>query len=386
MIPIKYTVRNLRVRWVATLMTVLGTGLVVWSSCILFGLVEGLQHSLNVSGDPRDLIVIRKGSTNETNGGFSLKQADEIATLPGIARDEGGAPLVANELVSIPLIERADGTGTNIVVRGVSAASPKLRPDFKVLPGGRYLVPGRNECVVSQPMSRRLKDSGLGRTLRFGERESYRVVGLFTAGGSAAESEVWVDFKDLQRNTQQEGFVSAVQLRAAGKPDLDRLKQTIDTDNRFRLDARRETDYFASQTDSSNFLKVGGTLIAILLTIGAMFSAANTMYAAVSSRTREIGTMRALGFSRFDILASFLGESVLLCLLGGALGLLATLPLSYLSYATNLNFTESTIHFRFGPLVLGVAVAMTLVMGVFGGLFPAIRAVRLDVVRALREV
>src|SRR3954447_14536058 len=117
MIPLKYNVRNLRVRWVATLMTVLGTGLVVWSSCILFGLVEGLQYSLNVSGDPRDLIVVRKGSTNETNGGFSMSQADDIATLPGIARDDRGAPLVANELVAIPLIERADGTGTNIILR-----------------------------------------------------------------------------------------------------------------------------------------------------------------------------------------------------------------------------------------------------------------------------
>jgi putative ABC transport system permease protein len=386
MIPLKYNVRNLRVRWVGTLMTVLGTGLVVWSSCILFGLVEGLQHTLNVSGDPRDLIVLRKGSTNETNGGFSLSQADDIATLPGIERDENGAPLAANELVAIPLIERADGTGTNIILRGVSAASPKLRPEFTVLPGGRYFEPGKGECVVSQGLSRRFKNMTLGGTLQIGEREAYRVVGVFTAGGSAAESEVWVDFKDLQRNTQQEGYVSCVQLRAASGPDLDRIKNTIDNDTRFRLDAQRESDYFASQSESGTFLKVSGTLIAVLLTIGAMFSAANTMYAAVSARTREIGTLRALGFSRSDILLSFLGESMLLCLMGGAVGLLATLPLRAMTFNTSLGFTESTISFRLGPLVLTVAVAMTLAMGLFGGLFPAIRAVRLDVIRALREV
>src|SRR3954451_8269969 len=151
MIPLKYNVRNLRVRWVNTLMTVLGTGLIVWSSCILFGLVEGLQHSLNVSGDPLDLIILRKGSTNETNGGYAARLADDVATLAGIARDENGLALVAKEMLNIPIAERNDGSHTNIIVRGVSPASPKLRPRFTVVTG-RYLETGKGECVVSQTL------------------------------------------------------------------------------------------------------------------------------------------------------------------------------------------------------------------------------------------
>src|SRR3954447_7079934 len=168
MIPLKYNVRNLRVRWVNTLMTVLGTGLVVWSSCILFGLVEGLQHSLDVSGDPLDLIVLRKGSSKETISGYDRSKADDMANLTGIARDESGAPLVASELLNIPVAERLDGTRTNIIVRGVSAASPKLRPAFTIV-SGRPFVPGRNECIVSRNLSRRFKGAAPGGTLQLGE-------------------------------------------------------------------------------------------------------------------------------------------------------------------------------------------------------------------------
>ena len=387
MIPLKYNVRNLRMRWVNTLMTVVGTGMVVWSSCILFGLVEGLQYSLNVSGDPLDLIVLRKGSTNETNSGFAAGKADDVATLKGIARDESGMPLVAKEMVNIPIAERNDRTRTNIIVRGVSPASPRLRPAFKTVQG-RYLETGKGECVVSQSLSRRFKGANLGGVLKVGEKESYQVVGLFTSGGSAAESEVWVDLKDLERNMGREGFVSSVQLRCASPSDLDRIKKTLESNTQYMLTAQRETEYYLKQSESSLFLKGAGTLIAVLLTVGAMFAAANTMYAAVSSRTREIGTMRALGFSRSDILVSFLGESVLLCTLGGLLGLLATIPLNALTYGTSnfSTFAEVTVSFRFGPLVMTVALLMTIAMGVFGGLFPAVRAVRLDVITALREL
>jgi putative ABC transport system permease protein len=253
---------------------------------------------------------------------------------------------------------------------------------------GRDLVPGRGECVVSRGLSRRFKGAAIGGLLKVSEKEPFRVVGLFTAGGSAAESEVWVDLHDLSRTINRVGTVSCVQLRAATAADLRRVKKAIDEDTQFRLVAVREADYFAEQSRESLFLKGAGTLIAVLLTIGAMFAAANTMYAAVGARTREIGTMRALGFSRRDILLSFLGESVLLCTLGGALGLLATLPLGALTFGTtNFNtFAEVTVSFRLGPLVMAVATAMTLAMGVFGGLFPALRAVRLDVVRSLREL
>jgi putative ABC transport system permease protein len=385
MIPLKYNTRNLRVRWVTTTLTVLGTGLIVWSSCLAFGLAEGLRHAQVVSGDPLDLIVLRKGSTNETNGGFSDRLADEVATLSGIARDESGAPLVAKELLNIPIVTTRGGARTNIIVRGVSPASPKLRPVFKIV-RGRYLVPGKDECVVSSVMSARFQGAQLGGTIRMGDKEAYRVVGLFTAGGSAAESEVWVDIGDLRRHTSREDTVSSVQLRATSAAELDAMKKTLEDDTRFKLGPQRESAYFAEQTTSTLFLTYGGILIAVFLTVGAMFAAANTMFAAVRSRTREIGTMRALGFSRFDILVSFMTESVLLCTLGGLVGMLGTIPLDLIHVGINDNFVDRTISFRAGPLVLGAAFAMTLAMGVFGGLFPALRAVRLDVIRALREL
>ena len=387
MVPLKYNVRNLRVRWVNTLMTVMGTGLIVWSSCSLFSLVEGLQHSLKLSGDPLDLIVLRKGSSSETVSGLESDKADKIVNLSGIARDESGRVLGAGELIHIPVVERVSGGRANLIVRGIEPASRKLRPDFQIIQG-RDLEAGKGEAIVSRSMSRRFKGAGLGETLRLGAKESYRVVGLFTAGGTAAESEAWVDIKDLRQNTKREGYVSSVQLRAASVADRDRLRKTIQEDPQFKLAAIPEPEFYAEQSRTAVFYKAAGVVIAVFLSIGAMFAAANTMFAAVSSRTREIGTMRALGFSRFSILMSFLGESVLLCALGGIVGVLATLPLSFLTLGTNNidTFAEVIVNFHFGPLVLAVACAMTLAMGVFGGLFPAIRAVRMDVISALREL
>jgi putative ABC transport system permease protein len=387
MIPLKYNIRNLRVRWKTTVMTTLGTGLVVWSSCILFGLVEGLEHSLKVSGDPLDLIVMRKGSATETTGGFEASKADDLLVLPGIAKDEENNPIAAKELLNIPIAERENGTTTNIIIRGVQPASRRLRPDFKIV-SGRDFITGVGECIVSRKMSKRFKGAQRNGTLVFGPKESYNVVGIFTAGGSSAESEIWADLKDVEKNTGRDGSVSCVQIRAAGVAERTELIKTIEENDRFKLAAIPEARYFETQSSSSLFLKGAGTMIAVLLTFGAMFSSANTMFAAVSARTREIGTMRALGFSQFDILISFLGESILLCALGGAAGLLATLPLSALTYETSdfNSFASMTVSFRFGPLVMGVALLMTLVMGLFGGMLPAVRAVRLDVISALREL
>lgn len=406
MIPLKYNLRNLKVRGVTTLMTMLGTGMIVWSSCIIFGLVDGLKHSLKLSADPLDLIIIRKGATNEINGGFELDRADLIATLPGIAEkefsqalrplaggSEGSVKLVASELVNIPVVKRVDGTSTNLIVRGVSDGSPYLRPDFKIV-DGRYLRPGLGECVVSKSIAGRFRgetEGGplkVGETLRVGLREAYKVVGLFTAGGSAAESEVWVDRIELEKKIGREGSVSCVQLRATNQNSLQSLVKTIEGDAQFRLQAKKESVYYGEQTNTSTVLTVTGTIIAFFLTIGAMFAAANTMFAAVSARTREIGTMRAIGFSRLDILLSFMGESIIICFIGGVVGLLAAIPLNAFTFGVNNidAFSELNVNFRLGPAVLITACAMTAAMGVLGGLFPAIRAVRLEIVKALREL
>ncbi len=420
MIPIKYNIRNLRVRWVTTLLTVLGTALVVWSSCILFGMVEGLRHSLNVSGDPNDLLVMRKGSSTETNSFFDQAKADRLKLLDGVARDPQGQPIAAAETTNIPVVERFDGQRTNLIIRGVEPpGSVELRrstrpqpltvagvalPDWvneyvvrRPMPGvesgfeiveGRMFKPASGEAIVSKLLAGRYKGAVLGGVLQVGEKESYRVVGLFTSGGGVAESEVWVDRADLDRNTGRQGYCSAVQLRAATPADVPKLRAAIADDPQFRLEATPEADYYKSQSLGSEFLKWIGVVIAVLLTSGAMFAAANTMFAAVKTRVREIGTMRALGFSQFDVLICFMGESILLCALGGLLGLLATLPLTALSIGTTdfSSFTERTVQFRVGPLVAIAAIAMTTAMGVIGGVFPALRAVRMKVIDALREM
>lgn len=387
MIPLKYNVRNLRVRWVTTLLTVFATGFVVWSSCLLFGFIDGLQYSLNISGDPLDLIVLRNGSTTDVNSGFTSAVADEVKTLDGVARDPGGQLLAVAEVVTIPVVYRRDGTRANVTVRGVEAASRLLRPAFTIV-DGRDLEPGKGEAIVSVNLASRFRGAGLGEEFRISDKEAYRVVGLFSSGGSSAESEIWVDKIDLQRNTGREGSVSCMQIRAASPADRDRLMKTITNEPRFKLLAQKEADYFASQSASATFLKVAATFIAALLSVGAMFTSANTMFSAVRSRSREIGTMRALGFPGRDLLWSFLFESLLLCGLGGALGLLATVPLSRLTFNTSnfSTFSEVSINFRFGPWVLAGALIMTLVMGLLGGLLPAIRAVRTNVINALREL
>lgn len=386
MIPLKYNVRNLRARWVTTLLTVLVTGMVVGVSCILFGFIDGLQHSLAVSGDPLDLIVLRNGSTTDVNSGFASAVADDVKNLDGVARDEGGRLLAAAEVVTIPVVYRRDGTRANVTVRGVEPASRALRPGFAIV-AGRDLEPGKGEAIVSANMARRFRGAGLGEEFRVSAKESYRVVGLFAAGGSAAESEVWVDKGDLQRNTGREGTDSCLQLRAASAADRDRLRKTISEEPRFKLLAQPEVDYFRAQSLSSGFLKVAATFIAALLSVGAMFTAANTMFSAVKSRAREVGTMRALGFPGRAILASFVLECLMICGLGGGVGLLATIPFSRLTFNTSnfSTFSEVSINFRFGPWVFAGALALTLVMGLVGGLIPAVRAVRMDVIRALRQ-
>ncbi len=388
MIPVKYNIRNLRMRWVTTTLTIIGTALVVASSCVLFGMVEGLQRSLKVSGDPLDLIVLRKGANNETGSYLETSKVIEIATLNGIARDSDGRPLCVGELVNIPVCERSNGSRANLIIRGVDdPISRTLRPEIKFVEGAMF-QPKKGECIVGLPISGRFKGTRIGETLKCGERESYRVVGIFTAGGSAAESEVWVDRRDLEQNTGREGFVASVQLRATTPEALASIQETIQKGPQYNLVAMRESDYYKDQQVTGTVLLVIGSFIAISLSIGAMFASANTMFAAVKSRTREIGTLRALGFSRSDVLICFLGESILLCSLGGILGWLATIPMSAWTFGTSdiNSFAEKTIRFRFGPLVFLVAFAMTTVMGVFGGLFPALRAVKLDIIKALREV
>ncbi len=400
-VPLKYTLRNLSVRWPTTLLTVLVAAIVVSCTCVLFGLVDGLMYSQAVSGDPLTLLVMRKGADNENSSNFTLQTAQDLATLKGIAQgrartseevsqglpDVQDKPLIAGELMNIPVMARSDGSRVNLTIRGVAPTSPYLRPNFTITQG-RYFNPGTRECIVSRFLVGRFPGTQVGQQLRVSDKEVYDVVGIFTAGSSAAESEIWTGREDLAANTNNDRSVSTARIRATDSPALEAISDTITNDPRFGQLPKRESVYYQSQNGTALFLTVIGTVIAVLLTIGALFAAANTMFAAVKSRTREIGTMRALGFSRASILFSFLFEAIVITAIGGALGALISLLFSNWSFGISdfSSFSERMIRLRFGFLPMSVALGMTLAMGIFGGLFPALRAVRLDVVKALRSL
>lgn len=387
MIPLKYNLRNLGVRWVTSLMTVLATALVVFASVLTFGMTDGIEHALRISGEPLDLIVLRQGANDETSSGIEQSLARQVATLDGIDRDESGQPLCSVEYLTILTKPRRNNGGTtNIMVRGLEPIGRKLRPGFKIVEG-RDLNPGVNEAITSARMAERFENLALGEKLEVNKGVSFTIVGYFEAAGSAAESEVWCDLRDLTSARRTPAAVSSVNLRAQDQAAKEALTRRLKESEQFNLKVVDEPQYFESQMTAAIAIKFVSYLIAGFLTFGAMFAAANTMYAAVASRSREIGTLRALGFRRRSILGSFLLESVLLCLAGGLLGCLATLPLNGLSSGTAnwATFSELTFEFQFGPAVQARGVLMALTMGALGGLFPAIRAVRLRIVDALRQ-
>jgi putative ABC transport system permease protein len=386
MIPLKYNLRNLMVRWVTTLMTVLGTGLVVWATVLSFGLTDGLEHALKVTGDRLDLLILRKGSTDETSSSIDAGIAREIHNLDGIAKNESGQPLCSAEYVTIlTKPRRGDAGTTNLIVRGLEDTGRALRPDFKIV-AGRDFRPGVNEAITSEQMARRFQNLAIGEKLDINNVD-FTIVGYFAAGGSAAESEVWTSLGDLTSARRMPGAVSIVTLRAVSPQAKEAIKGRIIDDEQFKLNAVDEQQFYEDQMSASLAIKFIGYVLATFLTFGAMFAAANTMYSAVANRSREIGTLRAIGFGRPSVLSSFLLESVVLCLAGGLLGCLATLPFHGLSTGTAnwATFSEITFAFRFGPQVLLRGVAMALIMGVLGGLFPAIRAIRMPIVQALRK-
>ncbi len=386
MIPVKYNLRNLRVRWVTTLMTVLSTALVVLIAVLVFGMVDGLERALRVSGHPLDLIVLRKGSTDEISSGLQQTVSREVASLPGIAKDENGQPLCSVELCTILTKPRRNNGGTtNVIVRGLEEVGRRLRPGFKITQG-RDLKPGVNEAITSAQLAKRFENLAIGEKLLINHDE-FEIVGYFESDGSSAESEVWTDLRDLATARRTPEFTTSVNLRAQDAATATALIEQLSTDKRFQLSGIPEVKYYEDQLSQSSFWKYVGYFIAAFLTFGAMFAAANTMYGAVASRGREIGTLRALGFSRISILVSFLLESVILCLMGGLIGCLATFPLNGISTGTAnfASFSEITFSFRFGPRVLIQGVVLALIMGLMGGFLPAMRAVRLNIITALRE-
>jgi putative ABC transport system permease protein len=392
-IPISYNIRNLILRKGLTLMTALGIALTVTTAIFLMALVAGLNKAFVSSGNPLNVLVLRKGSEAELSGGFDASLYPTLKTLPGIAKDSHGEPMTSGEWVVVIVLPRKDGTGeVNVTVRGMMPDGLEMRqlsgpgdhPGVKLV-AGDWFHTGQREVVVSSSIRNRFAHANIGDTMEFG-KGSWKVVGVFDAGGSAYESEVWGDVNQMASDFDRQGGYSSAYLRATDPIAAEALRNRVSDDQRLKLEGFNETDYYAKQTSSGAPIKVIGFVVGFIMAIGSIFAAMNTMYAAVAYRGREIATLRVIGFSQPAILTSFVLESLLLALLGAAAGILLMLPFNGMETGTSnaVTFSEVVFALRITPQVAGYAVLFALIMGFVGGLAPAWHAARQNILSALR--
>jgi putative ABC transport system permease protein len=388
-IPIKYNLRNLMVRKVSTLMTVAVVGLVVMVFLFVLSLWQGVERTLSVSASTRNVLTMRVGSQAEMQSVVTRDSYDQIRALPGIERDAQGEPMVSPELLTLVNIPRFDGKNSNVQVRGMAAAGLAMRPSVKVVEG-RLFSPAAGEAIVSRNLASRFQNMNVGDVIKQGNFR-WTIVGHFDGSGSAYESEIWVDVRDLQAQTKRDVY-SSIFVRTSDPDSAARYIAAVKGDQRLKLEGKTEKKYYEEQMVTGAPIKILAIIVGIFTAVGAAFGAMNTMYAQVSSRIREIGTLRAIGFSRRSVLASFVLEALVLCLAGGVLGTLAafslfnlvvTKPTGTMNFRT---FSEVLFNFRLTPpLILG-GIAFSLAMGLLGGFFPAFRAARLKITTALRAV
>lgn len=384
-VPINYIARNLLTRRLTTALTAGGMALVVYVFATVLMLAAGLEQTLVATGQDDNVVVIRRSSQTEVQSGIPRLQAGIVESLPQVAVGENGQPLVSKEpVVLINLPKRATGKPANVVIRGVTSVGLTLRPQVKLVEG-RMFQPGTAEVVAGRSIADGFQGAGLGETLRFASRD-WTVVGVFDAGHTGFDSEIWGDAEQMLQAFRRTGF-SSMLFRLNDPDQFDDVKAEIESDPRLTLEAKREKRFYAEQSEAlSKFISYLGTAISIIFSIGAVLGAAITMYASVASRTGEIGTLRALGFSRGAILAAFLGEALLLGLLGGVVGLIGASAMQALSISTTnfQTFAEIAFSFTLTPRIVVVSLIFAVAMGFVGGFLPAARAARMKIVDALR--
>lgn len=387
-VPISYNLRSVRARWISTIVAILGIAGTVGVFVAMLSLARGFKATLVASGSPGNALIMRAGASSEMMGGISLDSVKVLQDAPGVARDSSG-PLVTQDVVGVvpfPLV--STGTDANVQIRGVSPNVLRIR-NFAKIVQGRMFVPGLSELVVGSNASRTYAGLKVGNTVNFAGGR-WQVVGVFEAGGSSFDSEVWCDARILSQVLKRpENIFQSATVHLTSPDSFPQFKDAVTSDPRMNVDVVREIDYYAKQSTSmTRLITVLGGLVAAIMAIGAIFGALNTMYSAVAERGREIATMRALGFSTWNVVLSFLFEALLISFIAGLVGCLAVLPLNGLTTNT-MNFqTFSNVAFAFkitfGLLLMGVLFA--LVMGVLGGMLPAVRVAFRPVAVALREL
>jgi putative ABC transport system permease protein len=387
-IPVVYNFRSVKERWTSAVVAVLGIAGTVGVFIAMLSLAFGFKATLVSSGSKDNAMVRRAGATSEMDSSISLDQVKIIEDAPGVAR-AAGRPLITPEVVVIaPFPLLSTGTDANVQVRGVSARALDVRSKIKIIEG-TFFHPGLAELVVGRNVGRTYAGLNIGDSVKFGGG-TWKVVGVFDAGGSAFDSEVWCDASVLnQIYHRPENIFQSLTVHLNSADSLQQFKDAVTADPRLTVDVSREVDYYDKQSRTlTTLIYVLGGLVAIVMGIGAIFGALNTMYSAVAERSREIATLRALGFGAGSVVLSFMVEALLISLVGGLLGCLAVLPLNGLTTgAMNWQtFSHLAFAFRITPFLLGLGIVFALFMGVAGGIFPAIRAARRPVAPALRAM
>jgi putative ABC transport system permease protein len=386
MIPLRYNVRSLAVRKATTIATAAGIALVVCVLASSMMLTNGIQKTLGSAGRPDDAIVMRMGSEAELGSVIEQSSVPLIFAAPGVKAGEHG-PVGAAEIVVVGAMEKLGTEGvTNVTIRGVGDDVMTFRPEVHLI-AGRPPKPGTDEAIVGARIRGRIKDVDLDRSFDIKKNRPVKVVGVFEAGGSAYESEVWVDRELLRQAYGRQGVVSSVRVRLDSASKFDAFRAGIENEKSLGLQALRETVFYERQSEGlSAFMGGIGKVVSFFFALGAMIGAAITMYAAVSNRQREIGTLRALGFSQGSILVSFLLEAIILSIIGGAVGAVASLAMGFIRISMVNMASWSEVVFSFDPNagVMLIALGFAGVMGLLGGLFPAIRAARTSPLKAIR--
>ncbi|MET3129959.1 putative ABC transport system permease protein [Oxalobacteraceae bacterium GrIS 1.11] len=384
-IPLSYIARNLWARRLTTALTAAGLALVVFVFATVLMLDEGLRGTLVSTGEVDNVVLIRRAADTEVQSGIDRASANIAASHPAIALGADGQPLLSKEtVVLISLNKRGSSKPSNVIIRGVGPRALALRPQVR-LSSGRMFRPGASEIIAGASIAKRFAGAGIGETLRFGQRE-WTVVGLFDAGNSGFDSEIWGDADQLMQAFRRNAYSSLV-LRLGDSTRFDGLKRELEADPRLTLEAKREQSFYSEQSKAlSTFISVLGLTLSVIFSIGAMIGASITMYASVANRVGEIGTLRALGFQRRNILAAFLAEAMLLALAGGAVGLLGASLMQLMSFSTTnfQSFSELAFGFTLNPAIVVETLLFALAMGFIGGFLPAVRAARLQIVDALR--
>lgn len=384
-IPFSYSFRNLLTRRLTTVLTASGMALVVFVFASILMLAEGLRKTLVNTGSYDNVVVIRRAAASEVQSGIDRRQASVVETQPEVATGANGQRLLAKEMVVlINLPKRGSNKPSNVVIRGITQNSLLLRPQIKLIEG-RMPRTGSSEIIAGQSIARRFQGGGIGETLRFGMRD-WTVVGTFDAGNTGFSSEIWGDVDQLMQAFRRPVYSSVI-FRLRDPSEFTTVKARIESDPRLTLEAKREITYYEDQSRvMAKFLRILGLSLTIIFSLGAIIGAMITMYSAVANRTGEIGTLRALGFQRISILGAFLMESLILGFLGGCAGLVFASFMQLLTIST-MNFqTFSEIAFTFS-LTFGIiykSLTFSLIMGFLGGVLPAARSSRMNIVDALR--